>query len=71
MAKPILLSDSNRVSLDIVDGQRLISGAMLCLLGMPSKRGGNIPFIALLHLFIPFKLSFTSAIRWILGAIPL
>ena len=46
MAKPILLSDSNQVSLDIADGQRLISGAMLCLLGMPSKRDGNIPFIA-------------------------
>jgi hypothetical protein len=34
------------VNFDLVDGQRLISDTILCLLGMPSNRGGNIPFIA-------------------------
>jgi len=44
----------------------------LCLLGMPSKRGGNIPIIAVCAFSCPlYSSSFTSAIRWILGAIPL
>jgi hypothetical protein len=36
----------NQGDFDLVDGQRLILGAIVCLLGIPSKRGGNIPLIA-------------------------
>ena len=48
----------NQVNFDLVDGQRLISGAILCVLGMPSKRGGNIPFIALCTCSSPLNSSF-------------
>ena len=33
---------SNQLNSDLVDRPRLIWSAILCLLGMPSKRGGNI-----------------------------
>ena len=37
------------------DGKRLISSAILYLLGMPSKKGGNISPRRFLRLFISFK----------------
>ena len=46
---------SNQVNFHRVDRQRLISSAILCLLGMPSKRGGNISLDRTLRLVIPFK----------------
>jgi hypothetical protein len=46
---------SNQLNSDLVDGQRLISSAILYLLGMSSKRGGNISLHRFLRLFISFK----------------
>src|SRR5207244_5177756 len=45
------VTHSNQVNFDLVDGQRLISGAILCLLGMPSKGAVTCPasLSALVH----------------------
>ena len=43
-----------RVNFDLLDGQGLISSPILCLLDMPSKRGGNISIHRFLRLFMPF-----------------
>lgn len=60
---------SNQVNFYLLEGQGLISSAILCLLGIPSKRGGNIPIIAFCachalhshHLSRPQSVGFSGA----------